>query len=361
MKNVLSFHIFSTIAGMEAANGAIEHDFHNALVPINGSHSGSSGRSTPNGGDPAPGKLFVGGLSWQTSSEKLREYFGMFGTVTDVLIMKDPVTQNLFPPNVTPSTLSTVIALLILWMYICVGDTSSTECIDNLKIYLRLLRKVHRAIRADIGASVFVSFDVEIKWCTGDLRSNVSALLQNSQKRERRTYISALRDSELLTNSVLRLFGKNLQHPLPFEQVHFSEKQKRDLNYPENNWNRKWTFLAFYYHVDNSETKESTSVGAIRRWPVSRFTVIRERSSLQLALILKWTKVHRVEEEELRLTKNVERERLKSMPLCVKKRKTKERRAKEDGSSKAEGKVRVGQQTCPFPLGGTDNWEQAAE
>ena len=78
---------------MEAANGAIEHDFHNALVPINGSHSGSSGRRTPNGGDPAPGKLFVGGLSWQTSSEKLREYFGMFGTVTDVLIMKDPVTQ----------------------------------------------------------------------------------------------------------------------------------------------------------------------------------------------------------------------------------------------------------------------------
>lgn len=80
-------------AGMEATNGAIEHDFHNTLVPINGSHSGSSGRSTPNGGDPAPGKLFVGGLSWQTSSEKLREYFGMFGTVTDVLIMKDPMTQ----------------------------------------------------------------------------------------------------------------------------------------------------------------------------------------------------------------------------------------------------------------------------
>ncbi|CAD6239232.1 GSCOCG00008652001-RA-CDS [Cotesia congregata] len=78
---------------MEAANGAIDHDFHNTLVPINGSHSGSSGRSTPNSGDPAPGKLFVGGLSWQTSSEKLREYFGMFGTVTDVLIMKDPVTQ----------------------------------------------------------------------------------------------------------------------------------------------------------------------------------------------------------------------------------------------------------------------------
>ncbi|XP_044736284.1 RNA-binding protein Musashi homolog 2 isoform X2 [Chrysoperla carnea] len=78
-------------------NGLIEHELHTTLQPMNngGSHSGSSGRSTPqNGCDPAPGKLFVGGLSWQTSSEKLREYFGMFGTVTDVLIMKDPVTQR---------------------------------------------------------------------------------------------------------------------------------------------------------------------------------------------------------------------------------------------------------------------------
>ncbi|RZF45058.1 hypothetical protein LSTR_LSTR002019 [Laodelphax striatellus] len=54
----------------------------------------SSGRSTPNSSDPAAAKLFVGGLSWQTSSEKLRQYFGMFGTVTDVLIMKDPITQR---------------------------------------------------------------------------------------------------------------------------------------------------------------------------------------------------------------------------------------------------------------------------
>ena len=54
----------------------------------------SSGRSTPgSGSDSAPGKLFVGGLSWQTTPEKLREYFGQFGTVTDVLVMKDPVTQ----------------------------------------------------------------------------------------------------------------------------------------------------------------------------------------------------------------------------------------------------------------------------
>lgn len=63
------------------------------------SHSGSSGRSTPNNTDSAPGKLFVGGLSWQTSAEKLKEYFGMFGNVTDVLIMKDPVTQVFIRQN----------------------------------------------------------------------------------------------------------------------------------------------------------------------------------------------------------------------------------------------------------------------
>lgn len=79
---------------MGEGNGILDHEIHNSIVKINGSHSSSSGRSTPNASnDPAPGKLFVGGLSWQTSSEKLREYFGMFGNVTDVLIMKDPVTQ----------------------------------------------------------------------------------------------------------------------------------------------------------------------------------------------------------------------------------------------------------------------------
>ena len=57
-----------------------------------GSQGESSGRSTPNS-DSAPGKLFVGGLSWQTSQDKLREYFGQFGNVTDVLVMKDPITQ----------------------------------------------------------------------------------------------------------------------------------------------------------------------------------------------------------------------------------------------------------------------------
>lgn len=75
----------------------------NSLVPVqldvaNGTNSAggdsSSGRSTPNNNDlSSSAKLFVGGLSWTTSSEKLRQYFSMFGNVTDVLIMRDPLTQ----------------------------------------------------------------------------------------------------------------------------------------------------------------------------------------------------------------------------------------------------------------------------
>lgn len=60
-------------------------------VAVNG--NANEGSSSPGADSAAAGKLFVGGLSWQTSSEKLRQYFGMFGNITDVLIMKDPVTQ----------------------------------------------------------------------------------------------------------------------------------------------------------------------------------------------------------------------------------------------------------------------------
>lgn len=73
----------------------------------NGSQNGStgSGRSTPSSSDSSPGKLFVGGLSWQTTPDKLRDYFGQFGTVTDVLVMKDPVTQvNYAPATILPTS-----------------------------------------------------------------------------------------------------------------------------------------------------------------------------------------------------------------------------------------------------------------
>nr|XP_032526040.1 RNA-binding protein Musashi homolog 1-like isoform X3 [Danaus plexippus plexippus] len=97
----LAAHVLSAQAAAHAAATAAAQQQQMAVQQIMcpSENSPSSGRSTPvttatGNTSPSPSKLFVGGLSWQTSSEKLREYFAMFGAVTDVLIMKDPVTQR---------------------------------------------------------------------------------------------------------------------------------------------------------------------------------------------------------------------------------------------------------------------------
>ena len=42
--------------------------------------------------DSDQGKLFVGGISWETTEEKLREYFQTYGDVRETVIMKDKAT-----------------------------------------------------------------------------------------------------------------------------------------------------------------------------------------------------------------------------------------------------------------------------
>lgn len=39
-----------------------------------------------------PGKLFIGGISWDTNEDRLREYFQSFGVVVEAEIMKDRAT-----------------------------------------------------------------------------------------------------------------------------------------------------------------------------------------------------------------------------------------------------------------------------
>lgn len=39
-------------------------------------------------------KLFVGGLSYSTTDESLREYFSRFGELVDCVVMKDPATKR---------------------------------------------------------------------------------------------------------------------------------------------------------------------------------------------------------------------------------------------------------------------------
>ncbi|XP_023230496.1 RNA-binding protein Musashi homolog Rbp6-like isoform X3 [Centruroides vittatus] len=49
---------------------------------------------SPNDISHDPGKMFVGGLSWQTAPEGLRDYFSKFGDITEVMVMKDPTTRR---------------------------------------------------------------------------------------------------------------------------------------------------------------------------------------------------------------------------------------------------------------------------
>lgn len=38
------------------------------------------------------GKLFIGGISWDTNEERLKEYFSSFGEVIEAVILKDRTT-----------------------------------------------------------------------------------------------------------------------------------------------------------------------------------------------------------------------------------------------------------------------------
>ena len=39
-----------------------------------------------------PGKLFIGGISWDTNEDRLKKYFRAFGEVLEAVIMKDRAT-----------------------------------------------------------------------------------------------------------------------------------------------------------------------------------------------------------------------------------------------------------------------------
>ncbi|XP_020607587.1 RNA-binding protein Musashi homolog 1-like [Orbicella faveolata] len=52
--------------------------------------SGASKVDLPND----PGKMFVGGLSWETTAEGLQTYFSKYGDLKECLVMRDPNTKQ---------------------------------------------------------------------------------------------------------------------------------------------------------------------------------------------------------------------------------------------------------------------------
>ena len=45
--------------------------------------------------DSDQGKLFIGGISWETTEEKLKEYFENYGDVVQTVVMRDKTTGRL--------------------------------------------------------------------------------------------------------------------------------------------------------------------------------------------------------------------------------------------------------------------------
>jgi len=77
---------------MESATGAVTVVTAQQVNSEGGSSIGSAGPEDIQPNDP--GKMFIGGLSWQTHPEGLKEYFGKFGDIAEVMVMKDPTTKR---------------------------------------------------------------------------------------------------------------------------------------------------------------------------------------------------------------------------------------------------------------------------
>ncbi|XP_070290322.1 RNA-binding protein Musashi homolog 2-like [Salvelinus sp. IW2-2015] len=61
---------------------------------MEGDGSQATSGGTPNDSQHDPGKMFIGGLSWQTSPDSLRDYFTKFGEIRECMVMRDPTTKR---------------------------------------------------------------------------------------------------------------------------------------------------------------------------------------------------------------------------------------------------------------------------
>eukprot|EP00092_Neocalanus_flemingeri_P039927 GFUD01043495.1.p1 GENE.GFUD01043495.1~~GFUD01043495.1.p1 ORF type:complete len:277 (-),score=43.50 GFUD01043495.1:1284-2114(-) len=123
-----------------------------------------------------PGKMFIGGLSWQTTPESVREYFSQFGDVAEVMVMKDPATRRSrgfgFITFSNPNSVNKVLSypahqldgkliepkvavprksnpkLVMRTKKIFVGGLSATTSLEDIKAYFEQFSKVKESMLA---------------------------------------------------------------------------------------------------------------------------------------------------------------------------------------------------------------------
>jgi len=150
--------------------------FGEALLSVSsareGGGIGGDGGEIPND----PGKMFIGGLSWQTTPESIREYFSMFGELAEVMVMKDPATRRSrgfgFISFSDPAAVEKVLSfplhqldgkmvepkvavprktnpkLVMRTKKIFVGGLSATTSLEDVKAYFEQFSKVKDAMLA---------------------------------------------------------------------------------------------------------------------------------------------------------------------------------------------------------------------
>ncbi|KAK9378123.1 uncharacterized protein V2V93DRAFT_376614 [Kockiozyma suomiensis] len=87
----------------QSSEEPLEQLSQNSLPPLDGYSNSNQGIDLPKYqlatqpmesdiGSSDDGKMFIGGLNWDTTDEKLLNYFSQFGQVTDCQVMRDPAT-----------------------------------------------------------------------------------------------------------------------------------------------------------------------------------------------------------------------------------------------------------------------------
>ncbi|CAD5213409.1 unnamed protein product [Bursaphelenchus okinawaensis] len=121
-----------------------------------------------------PGKMFIGGLSWHTSAEGLRDYFSKFGEVNECMVMRDPATKRArgfgFITFADPNAVDKVLAeneheldgkkidpkvafpkktqpkMVVRTRKVFIGGLSPTSTLDDLKNYFQQYGKIEDAM-----------------------------------------------------------------------------------------------------------------------------------------------------------------------------------------------------------------------
>ena len=171
--------VVPSLSSVPSSSAAVLNSNVDALISVGGVFGGGGSSSSPpaDGDIPNdPGKMFIGGLSWQTTPESIREYFSMFGELAEVMVMKDPATRRSrgfgFITFSDPSAVDKVLSfplhqldgkmvepkvavprktnpkLVMRTKKIFVGGLSATTSLEDVKAYFEQFSKVRDAMLA---------------------------------------------------------------------------------------------------------------------------------------------------------------------------------------------------------------------